>query len=204
MVELMRRNTFFTRVLVFGFIISFAALSGTSTIFAQGRDMNRIELSYSIGPGDVIEVTVWKEPDFSGTFTVRLDGKITIPLLGDVASSGRTPEELSDHLKIELARYIESPQVTVAVVETRSARYFVLGKVAIQGEFPYSGPTRVVQALAMAGGFLDFAKLDKIFVLREVEDGDLVYYRVNYKQLVDDRSLEVNILILPGDTIIVP
>jgi len=158
---------------------------------------------YRIGAGDVLQILVWKEADFSGNFTVRWDGRITLPLVGDVDASGRTPPQLAGDLEEALKRFLEISQVTVTVAEPNSARYFVIGKVGKQGAFPYIGPIRVVQALALAGGFQEFAKLDKIFIIREVS-GKQIYYPVDYDQLEGKRRLQVNRPLIPGDTIVVP
>lgn len=158
---------------------------------------------YHIGPGDVLRILTWKEADFSGLFPVRYDGKITIPFVGDVDVVGKTPVELGKTLEQQIGRVVDGARVTVAVEEPNSARFFVLGKVAQQGAFPYTGPLRVVQALALAGGFEEFAKLDQIFVIREVE-GKLIYFPFSYDELVNRRQLSGNMVLLPGDTIVVP
>ncbi len=167
------------------------------------KTLNASPLIYAIGGGDVLQILVWKEPDFSGDFLVRFDGRITIPVVGDVMIAGRTPEQVSELLEEELGRYIETARVTVTISEANSARIFVIGKVAQQGSFPYIGPIRVVQALALAGGFQEFAKKDRIFVIRETQ-GNLIYFPVDYENLIDRRNLRVNIPLLPGDTIVVP
>lgn len=169
----------------------------------ESNDSDSAAVQYLIGPGDVLQILVWNEPDFSGDFTVRFDGKMTLPLVGEVDAAGRTTDQVSGYLAEELKRFVEAPRVTVSVAEANSARFFVLGKVATQGAFPYTGRIRVVQALAMAGGFLEFAKLDKIMVIRE-RQGELVSLQVNYQRLVDNQDLEANVVIQPGDTIIVP
>lgn len=161
------------------------------------------KLEYTIGGGDLLRILVWKEPDFSGDYRVRFDGKITIPVVGDVSVSALTPEQVSRLLEGQLSRYIETPRVTVSIAEANSARFYVIGKVAQQGAFPYNAPIRVVQALAIAGGFQEFAKLDRIFVIRE-SNGKLIYFPVDYQDLVNRRKLEVNIPLMPGDTIVVP
>ena len=160
-------------------------------------------LAYTIGPGDLVNVLVWKEPDFSGEFAVRFDGRITLPLLGDILAAGKTPPKLSAELEQELRRFIEVPQVTTTIAAAHSARYFVIGKVNSQGAFPYIGPIRVVQALALAGGFQEFASLSRIFVIREV-NGALTYLPVDYQQIESNRNLGPNIQLLSGDTIVVP
>jgi polysaccharide export outer membrane protein len=167
------------------------------------RPENPSRLEYAIGGGDGLQILVWKEPDFSGVFRVRFDGKITMPVVGDVSVSGLTPEQVARLLEGQLSRYIETPRVTVSISEANSARIYVIGRVAQQGSFPYTAPIRVVQALALAGGFQEFAKLSSIFVIREVK-GKLIYYPVDYDDLVNRRRLDVNIPLLPGDTIVVP
>jgi polysaccharide export outer membrane protein len=166
-------------------------------------DKNRLPTEYNIGPGDVLRILTWKEPDFSGSFLVRFDGKITIPFVGDIAVAGRTPDALKGELEAKIGGFVELARVSVAIEQPNSARFFVLGKVATQGAFPYTGPVRVAQALALAGGFEEFAKLDQIFVIREVE-GELIYFPFNYDDMVNRRQLGSNLVLQPGDTIVVP
>jgi len=158
---------------------------------------------YKIGPGDVLRILTWKEADFSGSFPVRFDGKITIPFVGDVDVAGRTPTELKGELEETIGRFVDVARVSVAIEKPNSARFFVLGKVAQQGAFPYDGPLRVAQALALAGGFQEFAKLEQIFVIREV-NGELIYFPFNYSDFVNRRQLGGNLILFPGDTIVVP
>ena len=158
---------------------------------------------YKIGAGDVLRILTWKEPDFSGSFPVRFDGKITIPFVGDVDVAGRTPTELKGELEESIGRFVDVARVSVAIEQPNSARFFVLGKVSKQGAFPYDGPLRVAQALALAGGFMEFAKLEQIFVIREV-NGELIYFPFNYADFVNRRQLTGNLILLPGDTIVVP
>jgi polysaccharide export outer membrane protein len=158
---------------------------------------------YKIGPGDVLRILTWKEADFSGSFAVRFDGRITIPFVGDVEVAGRTPSELKGELEETIGRFVDVARVSVAVEQPNSARFFVLGKVAQQGAFPYTGPLRIAQALALAGGFQEFAKLEQIFVIREV-GGELIYFPFDYNDFVNRRQLSGNLVLLPGDTIVVP
>jgi polysaccharide export outer membrane protein len=146
---------------------------------------------------------VWKEPDLTREVAVRVDGKITVALLGDVQAAGSTPSELADEITRQLKRFIGNPIVTVAVSQPRSTRFFVLGQVARPGEFPLSGPTTVVQALALAGGFRDYAKTDEIVILRQ-EGGASTFIPVNYKRLEAGKDASQNILMRPGDTVLVP
>jgi polysaccharide export outer membrane protein len=160
-------------------------------------------LEYRIGAGDTLQMFVWKEPDLTRDVTVRIDGKISVPLLGDVQAAGRLPAELADEITAGLKRYLAAPQVTIAVHETLSTRFFVLGMVGKPGEFSMVGPTTVVQALAMAGGFREYAKVDDIVVLR-AEGGATRFVPVNYKRLVSNRDSSQNIALRPGDTVLVP
>ena len=133
---------------------------------------------YSIGAGDVLQILTWKEADFSGSFLVRYDGRITMPLVGDILVAGRTPTQLSTQLEEAIGRFVELARVTVAIEQPNSAQFFVIGKVAQQGAFPYTRPIRIAQALAIAGGFQEFAKLSQIFVIRDIS-GRLIYFPFN-------------------------
>jgi polysaccharide export outer membrane protein len=158
---------------------------------------------YSIGAGDVLQILTWKEADFSGSFFVRYDGRITMPLVGDILVAGRTPDQLSKQLEENIGRFVELARVSVSIEEPNSAQFFVLGKVAQQGVFPYTRPIRIAQALALAGGLQEFAKLNQIFVIRDV-DGRLIYFPFNYNDFMDKRQLGGNMVLQPGDTIVVP
>jgi len=157
-------------------------------------------VGYSIGPADVLQVIVWKEPDLSREATVRFDGMITIPLLGDVQAAGRTPGQLAESLSAGLARYIESPRVTVGVSQANSARFYVVGQVTRSGEFPLAGHTTVLQGLALAGGFREFAKTESIVIVRR----DQTVVPVNYKRIADGKDVSQNVELSPGDTIVIP
>lgn len=166
---------------------------------------------YRIGPGDVLRLFVWKEPDLSGEVTVRFDGRVTVPLVGDVDASARTPEQLGAEITKALKRFLAAPQVTLTVVNATSARFFVLGQVARPGDFPLRGQTSVLQALALAGGFREFAKTDSIVIVRQDEGSPSskgkpaeTFLTVNYKKLEDGKDLGENVLLRPGDTVLVP
>ena len=155
---------------------------------------------YTIGPADVLQIIVWKEPDLTRDVTVRFDGMITLPLLGDLEASGRTPAQLALSLSKELGRFVELPRVTVGVLQANSARFYVVGQVGRSGEFPLAGRTTVLQAIALAGGFKDFAKTDGIVIVRR----DQTIVPVNYKRIADGSDVSHNVQLLPGDTIVVP
>lgn len=173
---------------------------------AQGERVYALpdwSMDYGIQPGDVIHVIVWKEEALSGNHKVRLDGHVTLPLLGDVKASGRHPRELANELADKFRVFLERPIVTVELLEANSARFFVIGEVIVSGTFPLFGRTTVVQALALAGGFQEFAKKSQIIILRF--DGDAqVSIPFNYDEVERGQKLEQNITILPGDTIVVP
>ena len=158
---------------------------------------------YVIGPDDVITVVVWKEEDVSGDFTVRPDGKISLPLMNDVSVAGLTPEQLRARITEAAAKFIEDPTVTIVVKEIKSRKVFVMGQVAKPGPYPLIGPGRVVQLLATAGGLLEYANEENISIVR-TENGRQKSYRFNYKDFTRGRNLDQNIELKPGDQIIVP
>jgi len=159
--------------------------------------------TYVIGPEDVLDINVWKEQDVSRTVPVRPDGKISLPLLNDVQAAGLTPMQLQAALTQELKKFITGPQVTVIVVQINSRRIFVVGEVGHQGAIPMIPNMTVLQALSTAGGFSQFAKLTGIYVLRS-EGGKQVTYPFNYKDVIRGGRPEQNIVLKPGDTIVVP
>jgi polysaccharide export outer membrane protein len=156
--------------------------------------------SYTIGPSDILQIIVWKEPDLTREVTVRFDGMITVPLLGDLQAAGKSPGELAESLTEGLRQFVEAPRVTVGVSQANSARFYVIGQVTKSGEFLLSGHTTVLQGLALAGGFRDFAKTESIVVVRR----DQTVVQVNYKRIADGRDVSQNILLQPEDTIVVP
>ena len=154
---------------------------------------------YVIGLGDVLRINVWKEPDLSLDATVRLDGMITVPLLGDLPAAGEAPGQLAAALVAKLDRFVETPRVTVSVSQA-NAHVYVVGQMMKPGEFPLSGRLTVLKALALAGGFKDFAKPDSIVVVRE----DQTVIPFNYKRVEEGKDVSQNVLLAPGDTVVVP
>jgi len=155
---------------------------------------------YVIGLSDVLRIVVWKEPDLTLDVTVRPDGMITVPLLGDVPAAGRVPSQLAGTLVARLEEFIESPRVTVSVSQATSARVYVVGQMMRPGEFPLSGRMTVLKALALAGGFKEFAKSESIVIIRE----DQTVIPFNYKRIADGKDVSQNVLLAAGDTIMVP
>jgi polysaccharide export outer membrane protein len=158
---------------------------------------------YIIGPQDVVRIDVWKEPDITRTIPVRPDGKISLPLLNDVQAAGLTAMQLAGNIRDALIKYITNPQVTVTVLEINSRKVFLTGEVGHVGALGLLPNMTVLQALSSAGGFTQFAKLTKIYVLR-LEGGKQVKHPFNYKEVIKGDHPEENILLQPGDVIVVP
>jgi polysaccharide biosynthesis/export protein len=157
---------------------------------------------YVIGADDTLHISVWKEPDLSETLPVRPDGKISMPLLNDITAAGLTPLQLKDSITEKLKKYIADPRVTVVVTAMNSRRIFVTGEVVHSGPMPLLPKMTVLQALAEAG-FTQFANPKAIYVLRN-EAGKQEKLPFNYKEVVKGRNQEQNILLKPGDTVVVP
>jgi polysaccharide export outer membrane protein len=158
---------------------------------------------YYVAPGDVMRIAVWKEPELSTDVFVRLDGMITVPVVGDVRAAGKTTEQIATEVRTKLRSVLEVPQVTVTVAQAVSARFFVIGEVAVSGAFPLTGRITFLQALALAGGFREFAKRDRIIVIRE-RRGQRQAIVFNFRDLEAGINLEQNITVEAGDTLIVP
>jgi polysaccharide export outer membrane protein len=157
---------------------------------------------YVIGADDVLKITVWKEPDLSETLPVRPDGKISMPLLNDIPAAGLTPLQLKDSITEKLKKYIADPRVTVVVTAMNSRRIFVTGEVVHSGPMTLLPHMTVLQALSQAG-FNQFANLKNIYLLR-TENGRQNKLPFNYKDVVKGNHPEQNILLKPGDTLVVP
>ena len=155
--------------------------------------------SYVIGPEDIILIKVWREADFSGPKGVRPDGKITLPLIGDLQASGLTPDRLATQLKQALSEYVKQPDVTVEVIQVNSKRYTVTGEVNRASAFPMVIAVHVFDAINIAGGFRDFANKKDILILRA--DGKRFHF--NYQDFVKGKNMDKNILLENGDTVIV-
>jgi polysaccharide export outer membrane protein len=159
--------------------------------------------SYSVAPGDVLKIAVWKEPELSGEVFVRLDGMITVPLVGDIRAAGKTTGQIAAEVRDGLRPFLETPQVTVTVSQAVSARFYVIGEVTTSGAFPLTGRITVLQALALAGGFREFAKRERIVVIRESR-GERKAIPFNFRDLEAGINLDQNIVVEAGDTVIVP
>lgn len=172
-------------------------------VFAPAVDVPRDIGEYRIGEQDLLTVTVWREPELSGTVMVRPDGDITLPLINDVHASGLTPDELKAVLTDKLKGFLNLPQVTVAVREINSRKVFVIGQVGHEGSYRINSTSTVLQVIAEAGGLREFANRKGIYVLRK-EKGLQSRLKFNYDKVIKGKDPKENILLQPGDTIVVP
>jgi polysaccharide export outer membrane protein len=164
---------------------------------------NRAEQGeYRLGREDVVEVSVWRDNDLSRVVPVRPDGKIAMPLVGELQAEGKTAPELAEEIRTKLGPFVENPRVTVIVREVNARKVFVLGEVQKPGSFPLRGDMTVLQALAQAGGLAQFADPDGIVLVRE-HDGKVERYNVKYSDMVDGNQNRA-VFLSSGDTIYVP
>jgi polysaccharide export outer membrane protein len=154
---------------------------------------------YKIGPADVLNIRVWNEPEFSGPVVVHEDGKFTLPLVGDLDAGGKTPIEVQELVAQALKKLVVKPLVTVIVQDVGSKRYYLDGQVNHPGEYALVIPTTVFEAISKAGGLGEFANQKKIYVLRGTER-----IPFNYKEVLKGKNMSQNILLKPGDHIVVP
>jgi polysaccharide export outer membrane protein len=159
--------------------------------------------SYQIGPNDVLSIYVWKEAELTRDVTVTPDGKISFPLIGEVIVEGKTVTELKQTIADKLQNFVTAPEVTVIVKESRSQTIYTIGKVTRPGPYPLAPDMTVVQALSVAGGFTEWADMKNILIIRR-EGGKETQIKFNYKEFTGGDNLGQNILLNPGDTIVVP
>jgi polysaccharide export outer membrane protein len=159
--------------------------------------------SFVIGNDDVLAINVWKEPDISRSIPVRSDGKISLPLVGEVQAAGLTPLKLEKDIASRLKNFISEPEVTVMVQQVNSQKFNILGQVVKPGSYVIANSPTVLDAIALAGGFRDFAKKKSIYVLRQGSSGES-RIPFNYKDVSEGKNMSQNIKLQPGDTIIVP
>jgi polysaccharide export outer membrane protein len=159
---------------------------------------------YVIGAEDVLSINVWKEPEISRSVPVRLDGAISLPLVGEVQAGGRTPLQLEKEIAKKLQNYISEPEVAVMVQEMKSKRFNVLGQVGKPGSYLLTNSMTVLDAIALAGGFKDFAKQKAIYVLRRNGDGTEQRLPFNYKDVVKGKNTAQNVKLEPRDSVVVP
>jgi polysaccharide export outer membrane protein len=158
---------------------------------------------YVIGPDDALDVVVWRDKDMSASVVVRPDGKISLPLVNDIQAAGLTPDQLREAVKAGVARFVTDPSVTIVVRQINSRKVFVTGSVNKPGPYPLSDTMTVLQMLALAGGLGEYANGKEILVMR-TERGQTQSFKFNYKDVSKGKNLQQNIVLRPGDTIVVP
>lgn len=179
-----------------------AAVSPDSAAVKPGNADAQIDTNeFVIGPGDMLDINVWKNPEFSRQVPVRPDGRITLPLVGDMPAAGKSTDQLKKELKEAFSRYLNEPTVTVIVTQVNSYRIYVQGQVAHPGIYPITGRTTVVQAIALAGGFTEFAARGRLLILRQTAKGSQ-RIAVDYDRIVGGKDNDVPLR--PGDTLVVP
>lgn len=179
-----------------------ARVPGAATSLAQSAKPH--ETTFVIGNDDLLAINVWKEPDISRSIPVRSDGRISLPLVGEVQATGRTPLQLEEDIASRLRNYIAEPEVTVMVQEIRSQKINILGQVTKPGSYSLELVTTVLDAIAAAGGFKDFANVKGIYILRQNSGGGESRIAFNYKQVIKGKNPQQNLKLEPRDTIVVP
>jgi polysaccharide biosynthesis/export protein len=167
------------------------------------RAQTPVPPSYQIGPNDVLSIHVWKEENLSRDVTVTPDGKISFPLIGEMVAEGRTVTELKKSISNKLLNFVTAPEVTVIVKESRSRVVYTVGKVQRPGPHPLAPDMTVMQALSAAGGFAEWADTKNVMIIRR-DEGKETRIKFNFKEFAGGDNLEQNILLKPGDTIVVP
>lgn len=220
----MVKSCFWSAVLVSACVVT-ASVAQTPAKQAPGKTSNEAKLvepaavqpppvegatkphddTFVIGNDDVLSINVWKEPDVSrATIPVRSDGRISLPLAGEIQAAGKTPLALEQDIASKLQSYISEPEVTVMVTQINSRKFNILGQVTKPGSFPLTNSLTVLDAIALSGGFRDFAKKKSIYVLRQNADGTQSRIPFNYKEVLKGEKPEQNIKLQPHDTIVVP
>jgi polysaccharide export outer membrane protein len=175
----------------------------TATQHPETKAETPADPTYIIGPTDILEIQVWKEPDFSRQALVRPDGKITLPLIGDIHVSSMTTMALKELLTEQLKDFIESPEVTVILVESHSKNFYIIGKINRPGTYPLMKDMTVLQAISVAGGLGEWADADSIRIIRKSGGKEKILH-FDYKKVISGKKLEQNIVLQPNDTIVVP
>jgi polysaccharide export outer membrane protein len=216
-------NKILQRAFVGVFILGCAMVAATQTDSKSGSNLNDsksaagertnatlpptgtgVREEFVIGTGDVLAINVWKEAEVSRVVPVRSDGRISLPLVGEIQAGGRTPKQLEAEISAKLKDYVSEPEVTVIVQEIKSQKFNVLGMVMKPGSYVLTNPTTVLDAIAMAGGFRDFAKQKDIYVLRRAADGNQTRLPFNYKDVVKGHKSTQNVALQSNDTVVIP
>lgn len=169
----------------------------------KSADAPAVPSDYTIGPDDVLSVVFWRDTEMSAEVVVRPDGKISLPLLNDIQASGLTPADLKAQIEQQAKKFVEAPSVSVVVKAIHSRKVFITGSVVHPGAYALGGETTVLQLIAMAGGLTEYADAKNIVIAR-TENGRSVALKFNYKAITSGKQLQGNIVLKPGDTVVVP
>ena len=204
------------------FVVSVALLTGLMLVSTAGAQQAAVKSAppratlntpamgvpvasdYIIGPEDMLQITVWKNESLSRTLPVRPDGKISLPLLHDIHAAGLTPMQLHDKIASALGEFMPNPEVAVTVLDVKSYRVSVLGEVQKPGVLQLKADTTVLEAIALSGGFRDFASPGKIMILRKDSKGATQKIPFNYNRVVKDNRSQDNVTLKSGDVVVVP
>jgi len=181
-----------------------AAAQSSSAQPEMGASNKAHDEKYIIGNDDVLAISVWKEPELTRAIPVRSDGKISLPLVGEMQATGKTPLQLERDITNGLKNFITTPEVNVIVQQVNSRKFNILGEITKPGSFPLTASTTIMDAIAIAGGFRDFAKKTGVYILRKGPDGRETRLNFNYKSFIKGKNSDQNVRIEPNDTIIVP
>jgi polysaccharide biosynthesis/export protein len=188
-------------------VMGFGVLLLSGCAHEKTPKVDNTERPFRIGREDVLDIAVWRDPDLSRVLPVRPDGFITMPMAGEVMAAGKTPAELEAELKSKLSAFVQEPRVNVIVREVNSSRVFVTGEVTHPGVYPLRGRISLLQVIAQAGGFTDFADSDEIVVIRSGDKDKNEHIPVRYSDLLkaaDGSEEKYDVILRPGDTIVVP
>lgn len=193
-------------------VFAFAGVAGAQTAPAPAQQPTPAQVAptgvtppagYVIGPDDVLAIVIWREKEMSSDVVVRPDGMISLPLLNELQAAGLTPDQLRAVIEKAASKYVSEPNASVVVKEIHSRKVYVTGMVVKGGPFPLSGDMTVMQAIALAGGLQEYADSKNIVIIRK-DEGRERYFKFNYKDVLKQKNVAQNILLKPGDTIVVP
>lgn len=180
-------------------------VSSKTVSAAADKALLTVTPEYIIGPEDILEITVWKNADLSKVVAVRPDGRISLPLLGDISAVAKTPVQLTEEISVGLRAYMENPTISIMVKEVNSYQLYVLGEVNKPGKYPLKSKTTLLQGVTVAGGFTPMAARNKIVIFRFSKDGEgLTKLKASYDDIVVRDGSNQNIELKPGDQIVVP
>jgi polysaccharide export outer membrane protein len=179
------------------------ARSSGTTAPAAAAVVVPVSNDYLIGPEDVLGILFWREQDMSGDVTVRPDGIITVPLVGEVKAAGMRPDALRAHIQEAASKFLTDANVAIVVRQINSRKIFITGMVQTPGAYPLTGPRTVMQLISLAGGLLEYAESENITIMRQ-DQQQTRSFKFNYKDVSKGKKLEQNIALQPGDTVVVP